>query len=55
MSRAPSASKTGQMANKARINVVYYSMYGHIATCKYRLIRLKIDFFFLFIFQWPNL
>jgi len=38
MSRAPSASKTGAMAakpastNKPRINVIYYSMYGHIAT-----------------------
>lgn len=38
MSRAASASKSGPMAakpdstNKPRINVIYYSMYGHVAT-----------------------
>lgn len=34
MSRAPSASKTATPAstNKPRIHVIYYSMYGHIAT-----------------------
>ncbi len=47
MSRASSASKSGPMAakpassNKPRINVIYYSMYGHIATCKYRFIIYK--------------
>jgi hypothetical protein len=41
MSRAGSASKSGSMAakpastNKVRIHVIYYSMYGHIATCKF--------------------
>jgi hypothetical protein len=47
MSRAASATQSGAMAaksastNKARINVIYYSMYGHIAKSKYRYIRSK--------------
>ncbi|CAF5091531.1 unnamed protein product, partial [Rotaria sp. Silwood1] len=38
MSRAASATKSGPTAaqpastNKTRIHVIYYSMYGHIAT-----------------------
>lgn len=42
MSRAASASKTAPVAakptstNKVKINVIYYSMYGHIATSKLR-------------------
>ncbi len=49
MSRVSSASKSGPMAvkpastNKAKINVIYYSMYGHVATCKFQSIRYKID------------
>jgi hypothetical protein len=51
MSRAGSASKSGPMAakatsaNKAKINVIYYSMYGHVATCKFRFITYKIRIF----------
>lgn len=57
MSRAASASKPGPVAatprssNKPRINVIYYSMYGHIATSKFNLlIYLKITFKFSFVF-----
>jgi hypothetical protein len=30
----PMASKAAS-SSKARINVIYYSMYGHVATCKF--------------------
>jgi hypothetical protein len=49
MSRAGSASKTGAMAakpvstNKVRINVIYYSMYGHIAKSKYPMYSIEKD------------
>jgi hypothetical protein len=48
MSRAGSASKSGAMAakptstNKVLINVIYYSMYGHIATSKFSCITNQI-------------
>ncbi len=47
MSRAASASKSGPMAakpaasNKVRINVIYYSLHGHIATSKFTLFYIK--------------
>ncbi len=47
MSRASSASKSGPIdakpaaANKVRINVIYYSLHGHIATSKFTLFYIK--------------
>jgi hypothetical protein len=41
MSRVSSATKSAPMAaklgltNKVKINVIYYSMHGHIAACKF--------------------
>ena len=41
MSRPASVAKAGPVtatplsANKPRIHVIYYSMYGHIAACKF--------------------
>src|SRR5436305_9459724 len=50
MSRLLTASKSGSMAAKSdisagrtRINVIYYSMYGHIATSTFQYIIYKIN------------
>ena len=56
MSRAPSASKTGPVAakptatNKAKIHVIYYSMYGHVATSKFLIITKKLNKKLIFFF-----
>jgi hypothetical protein len=39
----PMASKVAS-ANKARINIIYYSMYGHVATCKFSFKMVEIIF-----------
>lgn len=38
MSRSHATIKTHSMAaagTKAKINIIYYSTYGHVATCKF--------------------
>jgi hypothetical protein len=43
----PMASKAAT-GNKARINIIYYSMYGHVAKCKFIFKIKNKNIYFIF-------
>jgi len=44
----PMASKAATV-NKTQINIIYYSMYGHVATCKFifKMNRKILNYLFI--------